>query len=169
MQAEVLASAYRLWKRNWKGKGREYTAGALVWQVRSSYTLMEYLMKFEDQRLLASNLVVNRGLLSPSQTRLFRGETWTISSNGGNDSKRNQKFPWWTVGGWVHYWNFAWHLGYERYFGRKRGDVRSQSLHFGIGWGLLEGNLDGVSGASSKFEHWVMEGKTSWPATTDKV
>ena len=34
MQAETLASAYRLWRRNWKGRGREYTAGALVWQVR---------------------------------------------------------------------------------------------------------------------------------------
>ena len=33
MQAETLATAFRLWKRNWKGKGREYTAGALVWQV----------------------------------------------------------------------------------------------------------------------------------------
>ncbi len=35
MQAETLAAAYRLWRRNWKGRGREYTAGALVWQVRS--------------------------------------------------------------------------------------------------------------------------------------
>lgn len=33
MQAETLASAYRLWRRNWRGKGREHTAGALVWQV----------------------------------------------------------------------------------------------------------------------------------------
>ena len=33
MQAETLASAYRLWRRNWKGKGKEYTSGALVWQV----------------------------------------------------------------------------------------------------------------------------------------
>lgn len=33
MQAETLAAAYRLWRRNWKGRGREYTAGALVWQV----------------------------------------------------------------------------------------------------------------------------------------
>jgi hypothetical protein len=33
MQAETLASAYRLWRRNWKGEGRAYTAGALVWQV----------------------------------------------------------------------------------------------------------------------------------------
>lgn len=33
MQAETLASAYRLWRREWKGRGREYVAGALVWQV----------------------------------------------------------------------------------------------------------------------------------------
>jgi len=34
MQAETLASAYRLWRRNWRGPGRQTTAGALVWQVR---------------------------------------------------------------------------------------------------------------------------------------
>jgi hypothetical protein len=33
MQAEALAAAYRMWRRNWAGPGREYTAGALVWQV----------------------------------------------------------------------------------------------------------------------------------------
>jgi beta-mannosidase len=33
MQAETLAAAYRVWRRNWAGPGREYTAGALVWQV----------------------------------------------------------------------------------------------------------------------------------------
>ena len=33
MQAECLASAYRLWKRQWKGPGREYCAGTLVWQI----------------------------------------------------------------------------------------------------------------------------------------
>lgn len=42
MQAETLASAYRLWRRNWKGKGREYTAGALVWQVRPFMALFSY-------------------------------------------------------------------------------------------------------------------------------
>jgi hypothetical protein len=34
MQAEAISTAFRLWKRNWKGRGREYTAGALVWQVK---------------------------------------------------------------------------------------------------------------------------------------
>jgi hypothetical protein len=33
MQAETLAAAYRTWRRNWAGPGREYTAGVLVWQV----------------------------------------------------------------------------------------------------------------------------------------
>jgi hypothetical protein len=33
MQAETVAAAYRAWRRNWAGPGKEYTAGALVWQV----------------------------------------------------------------------------------------------------------------------------------------
>ena len=33
MQAECLAAAYRLWRREWRGRGKESTAGALVWQV----------------------------------------------------------------------------------------------------------------------------------------
>jgi beta-mannosidase len=34
MQADALAIAYRGWRREWKGSGREYVGGALVWQVR---------------------------------------------------------------------------------------------------------------------------------------
>ncbi|TRM61585.1 glycoside hydrolase family 2 protein [Schizophyllum amplum] len=37
MQAETLASAYRLWRRNWKGPGRQYTSGALVWQINDCW------------------------------------------------------------------------------------------------------------------------------------
>ncbi|OBZ77132.1 Beta-mannosidase B [Grifola frondosa] len=37
MQAETLASAYRLWRRNWQGRGKEYTAGALVWQINDCW------------------------------------------------------------------------------------------------------------------------------------
>lgn len=43
MQAETLASAYRLWRRNWRGRGREYTAGALVWQVNTIKCLVRSL------------------------------------------------------------------------------------------------------------------------------
>lgn len=37
MQAECLASAYRLWKRQWRGPRREYNSGALVWQLNDCY------------------------------------------------------------------------------------------------------------------------------------
>ncbi|KAH9927208.1 glycoside hydrolase family 2 protein [Epithele typhae] len=50
MQAETLASAYRLWRRNWKGRGREYTAGALVWQINdcwptTSWAIADYFLR----------------------------------------------------------------------------------------------------------------------------
>lgn len=50
MQAETLAAAYRLWRRNWKGRGREYTAGALVWQLNdcwpvTSWAIADYFLR----------------------------------------------------------------------------------------------------------------------------
>ncbi|KAF9534884.1 beta-mannosidase [Crepidotus variabilis] len=50
MQAETLASAYRLWRRNWAGKGREYTSGALVWQINdcwpvTSWAIVDYFLR----------------------------------------------------------------------------------------------------------------------------
>jgi len=50
MQAETLASAYRLWRRNWKGPGKEYTAGALVWQINdcwpvTSWAIVDYFLR----------------------------------------------------------------------------------------------------------------------------
>lgn len=50
MQAETLASAYRLWRRNWQGKGKEYTAGALVWQINdcwpvTSWAIADYFLR----------------------------------------------------------------------------------------------------------------------------
>jgi len=52
MQAETLASAYRLWRRNWRGRGRESTAGALVWQVR------------KDGYIEAANLITPRSTIA---------------------------------------------------------------------------------------------------------
>ncbi|KAF8812399.1 glycoside hydrolase family 2 protein [Phlegmacium glaucopus] len=50
MQAETLASAYRLWRRNWRGRGRENTAGALVWQINdcwpvTSWAIVDYFLR----------------------------------------------------------------------------------------------------------------------------
>jgi len=50
MQAECLAVAYRLWRRNWKGPGREYTSGVLVWQMNdcwpaTSWAIVDYFLR----------------------------------------------------------------------------------------------------------------------------
>ncbi|KAJ3841473.1 glycoside hydrolase family 2 protein [Lentinula raphanica] len=50
MQAECLASAYRLWRRNWAGRGKEYTAGALVWSLNdcwptTSWSIADYFLR----------------------------------------------------------------------------------------------------------------------------
>lgn len=50
MQSECLSSAYRLWRRDWKGPGREYTAGALVWQINdcwpvTSWAIVDYYLR----------------------------------------------------------------------------------------------------------------------------
>ncbi|KAG6012103.1 Beta-mannosidase B [Claviceps lovelessii] len=50
VQAECIASAYRLWRRQWKGPGREYCAGALVWQINdcwpvTSWAVCDYYLR----------------------------------------------------------------------------------------------------------------------------
>ncbi|KAK8844526.1 hypothetical protein IAR55_006372 [Kwoniella newhampshirensis] len=50
MQAECLAAAYRLWRRNFKGRGKEYTSGALVWQINDcwpcvSWAIADYYLR----------------------------------------------------------------------------------------------------------------------------
>ncbi|TFK75967.1 glycoside hydrolase family 2 protein [Pluteus cervinus] len=50
MQAETLAAAYRLWRRNWGGRGRELTSGALVWQINdcwpvTSWAIVDYFLR----------------------------------------------------------------------------------------------------------------------------
>ncbi|KAJ8100523.1 glycoside hydrolase superfamily [Lipomyces tetrasporus] len=42
MQAECLAYAYRCWRREWKGKGKEYIAGALVWQINDCWPTISW-------------------------------------------------------------------------------------------------------------------------------
>ncbi|KAK9359942.1 glycoside hydrolase superfamily [Lipomyces starkeyi] len=42
MQAECLAYAYRCWRREWKGKGKEYIAGALVWQLNDCWPTISW-------------------------------------------------------------------------------------------------------------------------------
>jgi beta-mannosidase len=50
MQSEALATAYRVWRRDWRGLGREYCTGAPVWQLNdcwstTSWSIADYHMR----------------------------------------------------------------------------------------------------------------------------
>ena len=50
MQAECVSSAYKLWKRQWKGPGQEYCSGALVWQLNdcwacTPWSIVDYCLR----------------------------------------------------------------------------------------------------------------------------
>ena len=62
MQAECLASAYRLWKRQWKGPGKEYCAGALVWQINDCWPVTSWAIADYYQRPKFAYYTVKREL-----------------------------------------------------------------------------------------------------------
>lgn len=74
MQSETISAAYRLWRRNWKGRGREYTAGALVWQLNDCWPVTSWAI-VRTPYLAANRRIILKylpdRLLSASQTRLF--------------------------------------------------------------------------------------------------
>jgi beta-mannosidase len=50
MQSEAVGSAYSTWRRNWKGPNREYSAGAIVWQLNdtwpvTSWAIIDYFVR----------------------------------------------------------------------------------------------------------------------------
>jgi beta-mannosidase len=50
LQAEALGTAYRLFRRQWRGPGKEYCAGALVWQLNdcwpvTSWSIVDYYLR----------------------------------------------------------------------------------------------------------------------------
>lgn len=50
LQAEAVGTAYRLFRRQWKGPGQEYCAGALVWQLNdcwpvTSWSIVDYYLR----------------------------------------------------------------------------------------------------------------------------
>jgi beta-mannosidase len=73
MQAECLASAYRLWKRQWKGPGREYCGGALVWQINDCWPVTSWSMADYYLRPKLSYFTVKREM-APVSVGITRRE-----------------------------------------------------------------------------------------------
>ena len=76
MQGECLASAYRLWKRQWKGPKREYCSGALVWQINDCWPVTSWSIVDHYLRPKHAFYTVKREM-SPISCGIQRKETST--------------------------------------------------------------------------------------------
>jgi len=103
MQGECLASAYRLWKRQWKGPGREYCAGALVWQINdcwpvTSWSIVDhylrpkhayYTVKREMAPISCGIARIETSTPRDKYTRVYITKTYTIEIWGSNLTLRD--------------------------------------------------------------------------------
>ncbi|KAK2867849.1 hypothetical protein FQN49_003412 [Arthroderma sp. PD_2] len=64
MQAECVSTAYRLWKRQWKGKGKEYCAGVLVWQLNDCWPVISWSIADYSLRPKHAYFAIKRELAS---------------------------------------------------------------------------------------------------------
>ncbi|GLV57721.1 beta-mannosidase [Dictyobacter sp. S3.2.2.5] len=62
VQSEALSAAIRGWRRRWQGPGREYTSGALVWQLNDCYPVMSWAMVDYQLRIKPAYYSVAREL-----------------------------------------------------------------------------------------------------------
>ncbi|KAJ7283262.1 glycoside hydrolase [Mycena rebaudengoi] len=58
MQSEAVSYAYQVWRRKWGGKGKEYTAGVLVWQLNDCWPVTSWAIA--DYFVRSSPLIASR-------------------------------------------------------------------------------------------------------------
>ena len=64
MQAECITSAFTSWKRDWKGPGKEYCAGALAWQANDCWPCTSWSIADYELRPKLSYYAVKREMES---------------------------------------------------------------------------------------------------------
>lgn len=73
MQAECLGYAYRCWRREWKGEGRRYLGGAIVWQINDCWPVASWaIVDFYNRPKLAYYSVKRES--APLSIGLYRNE-----------------------------------------------------------------------------------------------
>ncbi|GBE85088.1 Beta-mannosidase B [Sparassis crispa] len=80
MQSESVSFAYRMWRREWRGKGKEYTAGALVWQLNDCWPVTSWAIVDFFLRTKPVYYTIAREL-APLSVGIFR----TVMKNRYND------------------------------------------------------------------------------------
>lgn len=110
MQAECLATAFRLWKREWKGPGREYCSGALVWQLNDcwptqSWSIVDYYLRpklayFAIKREMADVTINLRRVVEEvpagEHGRVESKRIHKVQIFGTNLSLRSRGYHWYT-------------------------------------------------------------------------
>ncbi|ANB14927.1 hypothetical protein AWJ20_2544 [Sugiyamaella lignohabitans] len=62
LQAEALSNAYQSWRRLWKGPGKEYCAGSLVWQLNDCWPVVSWSLADYSLRPKASFFTIKRDI-----------------------------------------------------------------------------------------------------------
>lgn len=75
-------SGSRLWRRNWKGKGKELTSGALVWQSESHRDLSELYESMFTCNIARQSMTVGRRRVGLSSTTLCDRNQLSLPSQG---------------------------------------------------------------------------------------
>ncbi|KAK2736271.1 hypothetical protein FQN57_000801 [Myotisia sp. PD_48] len=109
MQAECVSTAYRLWKRQWKGKGRELCAGVLVWQMNdcwpvTSWSTVDYYLRpkyayFAIKRELAPITIgvkqpLQQATLDQPSAKVHKVEIWGTNLTLHNQSVQVRVKAW---------------------------------------------------------------------------
>ncbi|KDR77609.1 hypothetical protein GALMADRAFT_65886 [Galerina marginata CBS 339.88] len=83
MQSEAVSFAYRSWRREWRGRGREYTAGVLVWQSNDCWPVVSWAIADYFLRPKPVYYTIARQL-APITVGIFR----SVVKNRDNDRPR---------------------------------------------------------------------------------
>ncbi|EIM92628.1 glycoside hydrolase [Stereum hirsutum FP-91666 SS1] len=88
MQSEAVSYAYRVWRREWRGKGKEYNAGVLVWQSNDTWPVTSWAIADYFLRPKPVYYTIAREL-NPITIGIYR----TVERNRENDRpKQNYEF-----------------------------------------------------------------------------
>ncbi|KAH9891930.1 glycoside hydrolase [Cubamyces lactineus] len=80
MQSEAVSLAYRAWRREWRGRGKEYTAGALIWQLNDCWPVVSWSIVDFFRRPKPAYYTIAREL-KPISVGILR----TVIQNRDND------------------------------------------------------------------------------------
>lgn len=86
IQSEALATAYRSWRRLWRGTGREYCSGALVWQLNDCWPVTSWAIvdcylrpKMAYWAVKRENRPITAGLVRVKHGASTSVEAWAVN------------------------------------------------------------------------------------------